>query len=195
MKKSFCVFILVFLLSLSVVGCAKVAPDIAETSTEPQVSQVTEPTTEQVTEESPIGNYFEINGVMRDIGDYTETEELFLMDFYENYLPALGISEDKVFLYDADDLTTEMLESRRGTVIIERCIGMVTDKENGDGLILNYHHEEGGYYIAYRNEECQKLNLCDGTVLVSYMVYDPDNNYFDDIKDRYDFVICREYED
>lgn len=188
------VSILVFLLSLSVVGCAKVAPDTAETSTEPQVSQVTEQTTEQV-EESPIGNYFEINGVMRDIGDYTETEELFLMDFYENYLPTLGISEDKVFLYDSDDLTTEMLESRKGTVIIERCIGMVTDKENGDGLILNYHSDEGGYYIAYRNEECQKLNLCNGTVLVSYMVYDPNNNYIDDIGDRYDFVICREYED
>lgn len=192
MKKSFCVFILVFLLSLSVVGCAKVAPDTTETFTEPQVS---EQVTEQVSEENPIGNYFEINGVMRDIGDYTETEELFLMDFYENYLPELGILADKVFLYDSDDLTTEMLESRKGTVIIERCIGIVTDKETGDGLILNYHHEEGGYYIAYRNEECQKLNLCDGTVLVSYMVYDPGNNYFDDIKDRYDFVICREYED
>ena len=34
-----------------------------------------------------------------------------------------------------------------------------------------------------------------GTVLVSYMIYDPSNNYIDDIMERYDFVICREYED
>lgn len=178
MKKIVC-FLLVFLLSISVAGCAVSAPGFTETST--------------VSEENVTGNFYKINGSMRDIGDYLETEELFLMDYCDNQLPATGISEDRVYVYDSGDLTAEILENREGTLIIERCIGLVTDKTNGDGIILNCGDD--GYYIAYRGESCETLNLYDGTVLLSYMVYDPNNNYIDDIMERYDFVICREYED
>lgn len=181
MKKLLC-FSLVFLLSISAVGCAQCTSDTAEAFTKPLVS-----------EESPIRNYYEINGVMRDIGDYTGAEEMFLMDYYKNRLPVTGIPANKVFVYDAGELTEEVLENRIGTLIIERCIGIVTDKENGDGQILNYDNDR--YYIAYRNDTCEELNLRNGTVLASYMVYNPSNNYIDDIMERYDFVVCREYED
>lgn len=177
MKKTVC-FILVFLLSISVAGCANHAPGSTETST--------------ASEENRTGNLYEINGSMRDIGDYLETEELFLMDYCENRLPP-DIQANEVFVYDTADLTAEILESRMGTLIIERCIGLVTDKVDGDGVILNCG--DNGYYIAYRGDSCEGLDLSDGTVLVSYMIYDPSNNYIDDIMERYDFVICREYED
>lgn len=92
-------------------------------------------------------------------------------------------------LYDAEELTVETLESRNGAVIIERCIGIVTDKTSGDGRLLNF--EDGSYYISYSGMD----DIRDGTVVLSYMIYNPENNYFDDIMERYDFVISREYED
>lgn len=128
---------------------------------------------------------FNINGSDKDIGDYLETEELFLMEFEETH----GITDYK--LYDASELTAEILENRKGTWVIERCIGLVTDKQTGDGKLLNYADPEY-YYISYRG---LTEKYCDGTIVLSYMVYSPANNYTDDIIERFDFVICREYED
>lgn len=187
MRKMLCVFIFIFLLSLSVVGCA----NITSYTTEASVNDI-----EQSSEKELSGNYFEINGIMKNIGDYKKIENSFLVDFYKNYLPDINKSEGEVFIYDTSDITEDMLNNRKGTVIIERCIGMVTNKATGDGQILNSKTEDGnGCYISYRNEKCQELNLCDGTILVSYMIYNPDNNVTDDIIERYDFVVCREYED
>lgn len=223
MKKIFCV-LLVFLLSFSAVGCAKNTPGMQDTpkikqvkndyiyefidnetgvhylvysydpghsgmgGITPRLNSDGSVMTEQ-TKANPAGNFYKINGIMRDIGDYKETEELFLADIYENYLPTTGISANEVFVYDSDELTEEMLENRKGTLIIERCIGIVTDKESGAGKILNAN--EGYDYIVYRNDG----NISNGTVLLSYMLYNPNNNCIDDIIERYDFVICREYED
>lgn len=182
MKRSSC-FLLVFLLSIFVLWCVICAPDILEKSTEPQ---------SQVSKESTVENCYETKGVIRNIGDYMEIEEHFLADYYEKHLPSTGVSADKVFIYDADKLTEEILKNRQGTLIIERCIGIVTNIECGDGQILNYDNER--YYIAYSKDLCEKYSLRDGTILVSYMVYSPSNNYIDDIMERYDYVICREYE-
>lgn len=125
---------------------------------------------------------FEVNGKLINIGDYTDTEEQFLSDFRKN-----GVNFK---VYDTRELTAEILENRKGTTVIERCIGFVVDKEAGDGMILNADDDYN--YIAYRGGS-EEIN--DGTIFLSYMVYNPDNNYIDDIEERYDFVICREYED
>ena len=128
------------------------------------------------TETSP-PRYFEFNGHVRDIGDYSTTEEAFLKG-----------NPDYV-LYDASKLTTEILENRKGTVIVERCVGLVTETHNNKhGIILN----DNDSYISYNGFE---EKLCEGTIVVTYFVYNANNNYIDDITERYDFVVCREYED
>lgn len=115
--------------------------------------------------------YFEINGDVRDIGDYSEIEASFLE------------GNPEYVLYDASDLTTEILENRKGTVIVERCIGIVTETDDiKHGIILN----DNNSYISYNNLE---EKLYEGTIVVTYFVYNADNNYIDDIIERYDFVI------
>ena len=106
--------------------------------------------------------------------DYLETEELFLSEMEEN-----GLTNYE--LYDSSELTADILESRKGTTIIERCIGFVTNGQTGDGAILNAA-DKNYNYISYRS-------------IVTYLIYNPDNNYIDDITERYDFVISREWED
>lgn len=116
--------------------------------------------------------------------DFLETEELFLMDMEES-----GLTD--YVLYDSSELTAEIIETRKGTTIIERCIGFVTNGQTGDGEILNAANADYNY-ISYRSVD-QKY--CDGTVFLTYLIYNPDNNYIDDITERYDFVISREWED
>lgn len=128
-------------------------------------------------------NFFEINGAMQDIGDYTEIEESFLEQLGEN-----GLSQYE--LYDTSELTAEMLENRNGKTIIERCIGIVTNDDTGDGAILNGNPKY--YYISY---DCILDDVDEGTIVLTYMIYDPKTDFIDDIMERYDFIICREYED
>lgn len=137
------------------------------------------------TEEAQVRNtVFEINGEQCDIGDYLETEDLFLMELADS-----GITEYE--LYDSSELTADILENRNGILVIERCIGLVIDGNEGDGIVLNAYDEDYNY-ISYRRVPNE---IRDGTIFLSYMVYNPDNNYIDDIMERYDFVICRDYED
>lgn len=126
----------------------------------------------------------EINGSSHEVTGFNEIESSLL-----SLLDAAGAEE--IRLYDCSELTTEILENRQGTTIVERCIGLVTNKQTGDGMILNLP-EDCGYYISYRNVYHP---ISDGTVMLSYMVYSPDNNYVDDIVERYDFVLDREWED
>ena len=91
---------------------------------------------------------------------------------------------DSYKIYDSSELTFDMLEDRvdTNTVIVERCIGIVTDVENRKGIILNTF---SGYLISYRNTP----NIQKGNIVISYMVYNPNNNYTDDIMERYDFIV------
>lgn len=112
--------------------------------------------------------------------DYSDAEKFFLRDFEQGY-PDYQI-------YDSGDLTAEILENRNGKVIVERCVGIVTDSETGDGMILNTDPDH--YYISYAGVD----GVTDGTVIVSYMVYSTKNNSIDDIEERYDYIASREYE-
>lgn len=125
----------------------------------------------------------DINGDKQTITGFAEIENSMV-----SMLDAAGF--DRIVVYDCSELTAEILESRKGTTIIERCIGLVTDKEAGDGRILNTTSE--GDYISYRRVYHPKT---EGTVILSYMVYGSDNNHIDDIVERYDFILSREWED
>lgn len=70
-------------------------------------------------------------------------------------------------------------------MIVERCVGIVTDAETGDGMILN--SDPDSYYISYSRVDGVKT----GTVVVSYMVYSTTDNFIDGIEERYDYVISR----
>ena len=112
--------------------------------------------------------------------DYSEAEEFFLKDFERRF--------SDYELYDSGDLTAEMLENRNGKLIVERCVGIVSDAETGDGTILN--SDPDSYYISYSRVDGVK----NGTVVVSYMVYSTTDNFIDGIEERFDYVVSREYE-
>ena len=76
--------------------------------------------------------------------------------------------------------------------IVERAIGIVTNRERqGDGKILNTDDDYYNY-ISYRNVD---FNTCDGTIVLTYLIYNPDTSYTDDIIERYDFCLDRNFED
>ena len=161
MKKLLSIILVVFIVLLWAAGCA--SPRVPE----PSSSQV--PTV--------------FGRLPYVVDDYTEIEELFIMELTEK---GLGSYQ----MYDASELTAEILENRNGITIIERCVGFVEDSVQGDGVILNAYDPQYNY-ISYRS--CGQ-EVRDGTILVSYMVYNPDTTYIDDIIERHDFVICRDYE-
>lgn len=170
MKKFLSIVLIVFIVLLGVVGCSSLE------ASEPPSFQV--PT---VFEYQPLD---QSDTLCYGVGDYTEIEELFIMELTDKGLGSYR-------MYDASELTLSMLKHRKGTTIIERCIGLVSDAQTGDAILLN-PPDDCGYYLSYSS--CDQ-EVYDGTILVSYMVYNPDTDYFDDIIERYDFVICRDYEE
>ena len=78
-------------------------------------------------------------------------------------------------LYDSSELTEDILANRR-KLIIEKCVGTVIDDEKNGSL-------EDGSYISYADVDCVK-----GDTITTYLIYNPDTNYTDDVVDRFDFV-------
>lgn len=169
MKKLLSILLVFILILVFAAGCAK-APSVADATT-------TEEPAEQGITLSKCLEYGD--------AQWREIEDCFIEDVLAN-MPY------EYKLYDASELSAEILENRNGMVIVERCIGFVTNKTTGDGKVLNPCNKDADY-IAYRSVTDQKY--CDGTVFISYMIYNPENNYIDDITERYDFVLCREWED
>ena len=89
-----------------------------------------------------------------------------------------------VKVIDCNDLTEEMLTTRKekNIMYIERIIGKVTDNEK-NGKVLN-PPEDGGYYISYASVKGARK----GDVIVTYCVYNPYSNYDDDVIERWDFI-------
>ena len=131
------------------------------------------------THENSTENTYEFNGEEIAV-DYSEAEEFFLKDFEKRF--------SDYELYNSGDLAAEILENRNGKLIVERCVGIVTDAETGDGMILN--SDPDSYYISYSRMDGVK----NGTVVVSYMVYSTTDNFIDGIEERFDYVVSREYE-
>lgn len=98
------------------------------------------------------------------------------MDYY-----AYAESLDLIEVVNSTDLTMEELAGRNGKLIIEQVVGIVTNAETGEGYIIGYPD----YYMDYSMVK----GIEDGSVVCSYMVYNPDSNYEDDILIRFDYVI------
>ena len=156
---------------IAISACKGNAPTEMDTTT----------TTEIITTTVPSTQMYRINGRLKPVNSYANLEREFI-----STLPAKGYISTAIF--DASELTTEMLESRTPEVaIIERCISIVTNaNEEGDGKMLNY---DGGYYIKHDK------GIEDGTIMLSYFIYNPNTQYYDDIIERYDFVLDTEYVD
>lgn len=109
----------------------------------------------------------------RTLADEPTNEQMFI----EQY------GEQKVYVYDSDELTYDILANRNGNIIIERTLGVCKDEEkNGEilnPLDVNYN------YISYKGVE----NAHEGNIIVTYLIYNPQNNYEDDIVLRYDYVL------
>lgn len=79
-------------------------------------------------------------------------------------------------VYDSSELTEDILANRQGKLIIEKCIGTVTNDEKNGVL-------KDGSYISYADVDCAK-----GDTITTYLIYNPDTNYTDDVVERFDFV-------
>jgi hypothetical protein len=90
---------------------------------------------------------------------------------------------DAVKIYQAQDLTFDILENRNGRIIIETIIGEVLN-DAGDGRIMNPAIPTQDY-ICYAGLE----GVYPGDIILTYCIYNPDNNYTDDIMLRFDYII------
>jgi hypothetical protein len=97
-------------------------------------------------------------------------------------LTIIGFMLLRVRVIDSTYLTFNTLQHRKGTIIVEKCIGVVTDF-NKNGELYNGIPEYN--YISYKN--VRKANVND--VIVTYFVYNPFNNVEDDILFRLDFIL------
>ena len=120
--------------------------------------------------------------------NYNRIEDKMILDVFSKY----G-SDTDLSIFDVDALTMDMLEHRteQNNLYIERCIGIVTNKErDGDGKILNTADPVYNY-ISYKDSG---LDYTDGTIIVTYCIYNPATNACDDVIDRFDYVLSRDWE-
>lgn len=86
----------------------------------------------------------------------------------------------KVKIIPEGKYTYSKRRSRKGKVLyIERCVGTVTTSQM-DGITTN------GNYISYR---CLKGKAHPGDVIVTYLVYNPNTRWIDDVTDRCDAIL------
>lgn len=85
--------------------------------------------------------------------------------------------------YWCDELTTDILVNRGTDVIIEKIIGICLDSE-GNGQIVNPADPEYNY-ISYKSVK----GVYPGDVVLTLCIYQPCNDYEDDVAQRFDYVL------
>lgn len=90
-------------------------------------------------------------------------------------------ANDYISIVNSYDLTIEELQSRNGKLIIEVVIGQVDNFVTGAGHQL----DNPDFYISYSGVE----GISNGNIICTYFIYNPENNYEDDIMYRYDYII------
>lgn len=127
--------------------------------------------------------YLAVNDI-QSIDYYTSENKLTINTSSDSYdfEPTINIisseteTDNICQVYDSSELTEDILANRQGKLIIEKCVGTVTDDEKNGNL-------EDGSYISYESVDCTK-----GDTIVTYLIYNPDTNYTDDVIERFDFV-------
>lgn len=186
MKRVFAIImVLVLMVSLTACSANNGADDqqikAVEMNIEHEIS--VEPATEKTFDER---HTYIINGQRQQVMPYYPIEDNFVMTIVE-----LGYTN--FHIYNSCNVTGEMLRSRTQSekIIIERVIALVTNAEReGDAKVLNTN---GDYnYISYYGTD---LDYTTGTIMITYLMYNPETDYEDDIIERYDFVLDRNFED
>lgn len=122
----------------------------------------------------------------REIKDYEPIEY--------NFEITLGYEEldidDTFHIYNPDELTPEIWGNRAGTndLVIERLICEVGDDSRG--RVINTTSDEERY-VSYKYSD---LRLVKGTIVITYRLFDPNNNLPDKIYNRYDYLLDRSFE-
>lgn len=103
-------------------------------------------------------------------------------DFVPNVseIPSETETDNICQIYNSSDLTEDILANRQGKIIIEKCVGTVTDDEK-NGVIQNADSDYN--YISYADVDCIK-----GDTVITYLIYNPNTNYIDDVVERFDFI-------
>jgi hypothetical protein len=126
-----------------------------------------------------------IRGFFLRTSSITRTENSNTAENSVEFYKQLAKDLDIVKIIDTSELTFDMLQNRDGKIIIEECIGIVTSHD-GDGKILNIDDDIYNY-ISYRCVEDSQV----GDVILTYFIYEPNNNFEDDILLRFDYIIDR----
>ena len=176
MKKIICITITIIML-ISFASCG--AKDTAEN--QPINAQ------EQMAAKSIDEKFtYTINGEQQKITPYYPIEDNYVMNMVE-------VGYSNFHIYDSRNVTGGMLANRTKSekIIIERVIAIITNRNReGDAKVLNTN---GDYnYISYYGTD---LDYTTGTVMITYLMYNPETDYEDDIIERYDYVLDRNFED
>lgn len=140
--------------------------------------------TQKIVEPKPNAKqYLAVNDI-QSIDYYTSENKLTIStstDSYDfepnvNVIPSTTETDNICQLYDSSELTEDILVNRQGKLIIEKCVGTVTDDEKNGSL-------EDGSYISYESVDCTK-----GDTITTYLIYNPETNYTDDVIERFDYV-------
>ena len=114
------------------------------------------------------------------------TSLLFLSLIAQGCNPQKAKIEERVKVIETKDLTLETITQRNGDIIVEKTIGKVTTSR-GDGTIINCSNPEKDY-ISYASSN---ISYEIGDEVLTYFIYNPDNNIEDDIIFRFDYIINR----
>lgn len=97
-----------------------------------------------------------------------------------NVIPSETETDNICQVYDSSELTEDVLANRQGKLIIEKCVGTVLDDKK-NGAIQNADSDYN--YISYADVDCTK-----GDTVTTYLIYNPETNYTDDVIERFDYV-------
>lgn len=129
-----------------------------------------------------VKQYLAVNDI-KSIDYYASENKLTISTSTDSYdfEPTINVipseTQDNICqVYDSSELTEDILANRQGKLIIEKCVGTVTDDEKNGSL-------EDGSYISYESVDCTK-----GDTIVTYLIYNPKTNYTDDVIERFDYV-------
>lgn len=112
------------------------------------------------------------------IGKTMSTQKI--IESKPNVIPSETETDNICQLYDSAELTENILANRQGKLIIEKCVSKVLDDEK-NGAIQNADSDYN--YISYADVDCTK-----GDIVTTYLIYNPETNYTDDVIERFDYV-------
>lgn len=127
-------------------------------------------------------NYIDVS----EISDYEKSTDGLQLNFKDGtgyYIEGIqNKNESDIQIHynttqESEHRLVEALENREGKIIIEVVIGTVEDNK-GNG------HDTLGYYYKYDNKRFHK-----GDKVRTILIYNPENNFIDDILYRYDIKV------